>query len=41
MTYTWETKFLELLIDPNEAKDRWSDIALEPDVKDTMIQLIN
>lgn len=37
----WERRFLELLINPNDVEEGWSDIALEPDIKDSIQKTID
>ena len=37
----WEQKFINLLINPNDVEEGWSQIALEPDVKEAIVQLVH
>ena len=38
--YEWERRFLSLLINPDDVEEGWSKIALEPEVKEAIVQLI-
>ncbi|KAL8737155.1 MAG: hypothetical protein Q9181_001973 [Wetmoreana brouardii] len=37
----WEQRFLDLLINPNDVGEGWSEVALDPDVKEAIRQLIH
>jgi len=39
--FKWEQQFLDLLINPDDVEEGWSQIALEPDVKEAIVQLIH
>ena len=40
-SFEWEQKFLDFLINPNDLEEGWSEIALEPDIKEAIQQLIH
>ena len=37
----WEQRFISLLINPNDVEEGWSQIALEPDVKEAIVKLVH
>jgi SpoVK/Ycf46/Vps4 family AAA+-type ATPase len=39
--FKWEQRFLDLLINPDDVEEGWSQIALESDVKELIVQLIH
>lgn len=39
--FRFEQHFLSLLINPDEVEEGWSDIALDPDVKQAIVQLVH
>ena len=39
-SFKWEHRFLDLLINPNDVEEGWSEIALDPEVKDAIVRLI-
>ncbi|KAL8911357.1 MAG: hypothetical protein Q9171_003451 [Xanthocarpia ochracea] len=40
-SFEWERLFLDRLINPDDVEEGWSEIALEPDIKEAIQQLIN
>ncbi|KAL9012600.1 MAG: hypothetical protein Q9173_002642 [Seirophora scorigena] len=39
--FEWERRFLDVLINPDDVEEGWSAIALEPDIKEAIQQLIH
>ncbi|OAL43462.1 AAA-domain-containing protein [Pyrenochaeta sp. DS3sAY3a] len=39
--FQWEASFIDSLIDPESVKERWADIDLESDVKDTITRIMH
>lgn len=39
-SFEWERRFLDILINPDDVEEGWSEIALEPDIKEAIQQLI-
>lgn len=40
-SFEWERQFLDLLINPNDVEEGWSEIALEPDIKEAIQRLVS
>ncbi|KAL8781988.1 MAG: hypothetical protein Q9213_005753 [Squamulea squamosa] len=40
-SFEWERRFLDRLINPDDVEEGWSEIALEPDIKEAIEQLIH
>ncbi|KAL8956458.1 MAG: hypothetical protein Q9193_006031 [Seirophora villosa] len=40
-SFEWERRFLDVLINPDDVEEGWSAIALEPDIKEAIQQLIH